>query len=253
MQGDNLRLNRLSGTGGSLLNIAEGVVEDCGWAWGAQFGDLNNDGRVDLVVVNGFVSASKQHEYWYAMTKLASGTGGLVEDAANWPAQEDASLSGYERSRVLVNVTGTDGAQRVKFVDAAGAVGMTDLLDGRAVAFADFFHKGKLDVIVANEQGPLLLYCNEVDPTRHWIQIELVGKSSNRSAIGAQVTVEFDGKKTAAPVLAASGFCSQNESALHFGLGSAAKVDRAIVRWPSGREQVIEDPAIDRRHRIQEP
>jgi hypothetical protein len=252
MQGDNLRLNRLSGTGGTLLNTAEGVVEDCGWAWGAQFGDLNNDGRVDLVVVNGFVSASKERDYWYPMTKLASGTGGLVEDAANWPAQEDKSLSGYERSRVLVNM-GKDRAQHVKFVDAAESVGMTDLLDGRAVAFADLFHKGKLDVLVANEQGPLLVYCNDVDPSQHWIQFELVGTRSNRCAIGAQVTLEFAGQKSAAPVLASSGFCSQNERALHFGLGGATKVDRALIRWPSGSEQVIADPPIDRRNRIEEP
>lgn len=251
MQGDNLRLNRLKGTGGTLLNVAQGVAENCGWAWGAQFGDLNNDSRVDLVVVNGFVSASKERDYWYSMTKLASGAGRLAEDAANWPSQEDRSLSGYEPSRVLVNVTQPN--KPVRFVDAAASVGMTDLLDGRGVALADLFHRGTLDILVANQNGPLLLYCNEVDPDRHWIQFELAGRHSNRSAVGAQVTVYFDGRQTVGAVLAGSGFCSQNELALHFGLGSSTAVDRAVIRWPSGVEQTLDHPAVDRRHEVEEP
>ena len=253
MQGDNLRLNRLKGTSGSLVNIAEGVVENCGWAWGAQFGDLNNDGLPDLVVVNGFVSASKDRDYWYAMTKLASGAGKLAEDSANWPPQEDRSLSGYERSRVLVNVTTPGVGRPGRFTDAAESVGMTDLYDGRAVSLADLFHRGELDVLVANQRGPLLMYCNDVDRDRHWIQFALTGTKSNRSAIGAQVTVHFDGRQTVGAVLAGSGFCSQNELALHFGLGSATRVDRAVIRWPSGSEQTIEGPAIDRRHQVTEP
>jgi hypothetical protein len=253
MQGDNLRLNRLQGMGGTLLNVARGVAENCGWAWGAQFGDLNNDGRTDLVVVNGFVSASKERDYWYAMTKLSSGAGRLAEDSANWPVQGDRSLSGYELSRVLVNVTPYGGNSPVRFVDAAQSVGMTDLYDGRAVSYGDLFHRGALDVVIANQNGPLLLYCNEVDRDRHWIQFELTGTRSNRSAVGAQVTVHFDGRQTIGAVLAGSGFCSQNELALHFGLGDTTNVDRAVIRWPSGESQSIDHPAVDQRHKIREP
>lgn len=250
-QGNNLRLNRLAPGGGFLQNVAEGVTEDCGWSWGSQFADLNNDGRMDLVVLNGFVSASQERDYWYDMTKLATAQGALAADAANWPPQGDASLSGYERSRVLVNAT--EGARGVRFADAAEAVGMTDLLDGRAVACADFDHAGRLDLVVANQQGPLLFYANQPDPTRHWIQFALEGRGANTDAVGAQVTVHCAGRKTLAAVLAGSGFCSQSELALHFGLGAAANVEQAVVRWPSGREQVLTNPAVDRRHVVQEP
>ena len=252
-QGNNLRLNRLTPGGGFLQNIAEGVTEDCGWSWGAQFADLDNDGRTDLVVLNGFISANKERDYWYAMTKLAGAQGALAEDTANWPVQGDASLSGYERSRLLVNTTPPEGGRGVRFVDAAESAGMTDLEDGRAVACADFERKGRLDLVVANQRGPVLLYANQPDPTRHWIQFELRGHGANTSAIGAQVTVHFAGRKTANVVLAGSGFCSQSDLALHFGLGAVAKVDRAVIRWPSGSEQAIEDPAVDRRHRVEEP
>ena len=253
-QGNNLRLNRLA-KGFGLANISEGQVEDCGWAWGAQFADLDNDGRQDLVVLNGFVSGNpKREEYWYDMTKLAAGSGALAEDAANWPAQQDRGLSGYERSRLLLNQSVNTAAQRrTKFVDVALDAGLTDLFDGRAVATGDFFHKGRLDLVIANQQGPLLFYENQVDPERHWIQFELEGTRSNRSAVGAEVTLHFGGVRTVQTLLSGSGFCSQNEFALHFGLGANSAVEKVVIRWPSGAEQTIPAPAIDRRHHVQEP
>ena len=244
-QGNNLRINRLAERGW-FQNVAEGFVADCGWAWGAQFGDLNNDGRPDLYVVNGFISASKDRDYWYGMSKIAGATGELAEDARQWPPMEDRSLSGFERSRVLVN------QGRTRFVDAAEAVGADDLLDGRAVSFADFFHTGSLDVVVANQRQPLLLYRNEVDPDRSWIRFELAGTRSNREAIGAEVTVYAGDLRQKQAVLAGSGFCSQNELVLHFGLGAASPT-KAVVRWPSGTEQELTALHPRETVRIEEP
>src|SRR5216110_2166172 len=154
-QGNNLRLNFLTELG-RFDEVATGPVADAGWAWGAQFGDLNNDGLLDLVVANGFISADSTRDYWYGMSKIAGAQGNIFEDAKNWPAIGTASLSGYERSRVLLN-RGQAG-----FVDVAREAGVTDLLDGRAVAMADLFTNGLLDVVVANEKGRALVYKNEL-------------------------------------------------------------------------------------------
>src|SRR5262245_17037637 len=106
--------------GGRFRNVADATVADAGWAWGAQFGDLNNDGANELFVANGFLSADSSTSYWYAMSKIAGANGRLFEDAASWPAFGNASLSGFERSRVYLN-RGLSG-----WVDVAATVGITD-------------------------------------------------------------------------------------------------------------------------------
>ena len=252
-QGNNLRVNFLKELD-RFDEVASGVVADAGWAWGAQFGDLNNDGLLDLVVANGFISADSTRSYWYAMSKIAGAQGNIFEDARNWPAIGTASLSGYERSRVLLN-RGADG-----FEDVAEQAGVTDLLDGRGVAMADLSNRGALDVVIANQNGKALLYSSPSPEGRggqgvrtgHWLELKLIGSRSNRSAIGAEVTVEFGNVRQRQVVDGGSGFCSQKDRRLHFGLGRE-RPRRVIIRWPSGREQIVEGLKTDQLHVITEP
>jgi hypothetical protein len=144
-----------------------------------------------------------------------------------------------------------DGVGR--FTEVAQSVGASDTYDGRAVALADLGNRGVLDVIVANQAGPAVLYRNTVTPGRHWIDFELEGTASNRSAIGARVEVAFGGRTQRQDVLAASGFSAPNQRRIHVGLGGATAVDRVTIVWPSGRRQVVERPAIDQLHRMKEP
>jgi hypothetical protein len=245
LQGNNLWVHSSERDGTPVFeNMARSMGVDLGgWSFGAQFGDLNNDGLLDLYLVNGFVSASRNESYWYDYSKVAGGNEVVISDAKNWPAMGTRSLGGYQQKRVWVN----DGAGR--FVDVAPMIGVTDRYDGRSVALADLGRRGVLDVIVANQRGPLLLYRNDVLPGRHWVAFALEGACrsdagaetcSNRSAIGAEVS-------------GGSGFCSQNDRQLHFGLGETARIEKAVVRWPSGRTEEIRNPAPDRVHKVKEP
>ncbi|MGQ0713762.1 MAG: CRTAC1 family protein [Gemmatimonadaceae bacterium] len=245
-QNNNLRLNQML-EAGRFQNVAEGEVADAGWAWGAQFGDLNNDGANELFVANGFISGDREKSYWYSMSKIAGAHSRFFEDAASWPPFGDASLSGYEPSRVYLN-RGVAG-----WVDVASRVGVTDLYDGRAVALADLSNRGALDVIVANQNQPAVLYRAYPDSANHWISFKLVGTRSNRSAIGAEVVVESGDLRQRRIVDGGSGFASQNDRRLHFGLGSREWVDRVIIHWPSGTRQVIPRPEIDGFVTVTEP
>jgi len=236
-------------------NMARALGVDLGgWAFGAQFGDLNNDGLLDLYLVNGYVSASSSDSYWYDYSKVAGGHERVISDAKHWPPLTGRSLAGFQQKKVWVN----DGGGR--FVDVAPMVGVTDRHDGRAVALADFGGRGMLDVVVANQKGPLLLYRNDVAPGRDWIGVTLEGSCtpertegcSNRSAIGAQVTVHWQGQQQVQEVSGGSGFCAQNQRALHFGLGEDASVEKLVIRWPSGHVEEVLRPAVNTVHRIRE-
>jgi hypothetical protein len=246
-QNNNLRLNEMTGRTPRFHNMADAVVADAGWAWGAQFGDLNNDGMNELFVANGFISADSTKNYWYSMSKIAGANARLFEDARTWPAFGNSSLSGYERSRVYLN-RGLAG-----WVDVARSVGVSDTYDGRAVALADLSNRGALDVVVANQNQPAVLYRNRPDSANHWIAFSLIGTSSNRSAIGAEAVVESGGTKQRRVVDGGMGFASQNDRRLHFGLGRTEWVDRVVIHWPSGMQQVVTNPAVDRFHTITEP
>jgi hypothetical protein len=250
IQGNNLWVPTGAGdrAGGVFENLATGMGVDLGgWSWGAQFGDLNNDGRIDLYLANGYVSGEIAESYWYDFSEIAVGHSAIIEDAANWPAIGSRSLSGNQGSRLWLN----DGVGR--FVEVSRAVGATDTADGRAVAFADFGNRGVLDVVVANQGGALLLYRNEVAAGRHWLEVELVGRASNRSAIGARVEAVWDGQRQVQEVHGGSGFSAQNQRRIHYGLGEATVIDRVVVAWPSGRRQTIEAPAVDQILRVEEP
>jgi hypothetical protein len=247
-QNNNLRVNELTDPGQRRFhNVADPVVADAGWAWGAQFGDLNNDGSNELFVANGFISDDPKTSYWYSMSKIAGANARLFEDANTWPAFGHASLSGFERSRVYVN-RGLAG-----WADVAQTVGATDLYDGRAVALADLSNRGALDVIVANQNQPAVLYRNRPDSSNHWIELSLTGTRSNRSAIGAEVVIETSGIKQRRVVDGGMGFASQNDRRLHFGLGHTDWVDRIVIHWPSGIQQVLANPAVDKILAITEP
>ena len=245
-QNNNLRLNGMAETG-RFRNVADPQIADAGWAWGAQFGDLNNDGANELYVANGFISADRNRSYWYAMSKIAGANGRLFEDARRWPSFGSASLSGYERSRVYLN-RGLAG-----WVDVAQAVGVSDVYDGRAVALADLSNRGAVDVIVANQNQPAVLYRDHPDSANHWIAFKLVGTRSNRSAIGAEVVIEASGLTQRRIVDGGMGFASQNDRRLHFGLGRREWVDRVVIHWPSGTNQVLEHLSVDQLRTVTEP
>ncbi|MGA8430530.1 MAG: CRTAC1 family protein [Candidatus Sulfotelmatobacter sp.] len=250
IQGNNLWVPKEGTAGNSIQyqNLARDFgVELGGWSFGAQFGDLNNDGTLDLYLTNGYISLDRNRSYWYDFSKVAGGNSTIIGDAKNWPAFDGRSLSGYQSKRLWLN----DGAG--KFVDVAQAVGATDTYDGRSVALVDLWNRGVLDIVVANQNGPLLLYKNTVAPENQWIEFDLEGTASNRSAIGAQVTLFWNGQQQVQEVSGGSGFAAQNDRRLHFGLGKNPHIDRAVIRWPSGKMQTIDAPAIDQLHRIKEP
>jgi len=247
VQGNNMWMPK-AGAGLQFENMANALgVELGGWSFGAQFGDLNNDGFLDLYEVNGNVSLDQNRSYWYDYSKVAGGNRAIISDAASWPPLKGRSLSGYQQKRVWIN----DGYGQFK--EVSQLVGVKDRYDGRSIVLADLNNNGALDAVVANQRGPVLLYKNQVSAASHWIEFQLEGRESNRSAIGAQVHLFWNGQQQLQQVSGGSGFCAQNQRRLHFGLGKVPTIEKVEIRWPSGRIQTMAGLTADKIYKVQEP
>jgi hypothetical protein len=118
----------------------------------------------------------------------------------------------------------------------------SDLLvpkSSRGAAFGDFDNDGNIDALVINLNDRPSLYHNEGGTPNHWITMRLKGTRSNRDAIGARVEIEAGGKTQVAEVRSGGSYLSQNDMRIHFGLGSALKVERIRIRWPNGNSEEL--------------
>ena len=142
-----------------------------------------------------------------------------------------------------------------KFQDVSEQAG--DVLNVRTVArgacFADYNNDGKVDAYLVNLGARGTLVHNVSPDTGHWIAVKLVGSKSNRDGIGARLEVSAGGKKWTAERVAASGYLSQNDARVHFGLGAVTAIDKITVHWPDGREQTVEKSGLDRVITVEEP
>src|SRR5262249_35834310 len=104
-------------------------------------------------------------------------------------------------------------------------------------AFGDFDNGGDMEVLIMNQNEPPSLLRADVSSENHWLKVKLTGTVSNRSAIGARVTLRAGTRVQVQEVQSQSSYYSVNDFRLHFGLGAATKADSIVVRWPNGGSQ----------------
>ncbi|HEV8131235.1 MAG TPA: CRTAC1 family protein [Acidobacteriota bacterium] len=218
---------------------------DTGWGWAAKFFDYDNDGWLDLYVVNGWVSAGKE-SYVPDIFEMIVRPNIDLADARNWPPMRNKTLSGYEKKKLFHNEQGQ------LFTDQAARHGLDSLRDGRGIAVADFDNDGRLDLFVTNANAEPFLYHNTLPTGSHWVEFLLEGKKSNRSAVGAQVRVASGGRNYLSFVNGGNGFASQSTCRVHFGLARCEKIDRVEIRWPSGIKETLKDLRVDKIYRVVE-
>jgi enediyne biosynthesis protein E4 len=218
---------------------------DTGWGWAGKFFDYDNDGWLDLYVVNGWVSAGEEN-YVVDIFKLITSPNVDLSDARNWPPMGNKTLSGYQEKCLFHNEEGT------LFKNEATRHGLNSKLDGRGIAVADFDNDGRLDLLVSNANARPLLYRN-IQPTgNHWVQFTLKGTRSNSLAVGTRLWVTADGQTRVGFVNGGNGFASQSSFRVHFGLGKATQIERLEVAWPSGIRQTFTNLQPDRIYAIVE-
>ena len=234
---------------------------------GVGAGDYNRDGWLDIVKTNfdddttslyrnlgggAFDDATVAGGLGVNTRYLGWGTGFVDFDLDSWPdifivnghvypeADRIGARYSYDQQKLLYRNLGNG---RFEDVSSRAGPGILVRKGARGAAFGDLFNSGRQDVVVNNmNDSPTLLH-DCAPPAGHSLVVQLIGTRSNRSAIGARVTVSAAGRRLIDEVRSGGSFCSQNDLRIHVGLGARTRADRIDVAWPSGAAEVI--PGID--------
>jgi hypothetical protein len=191
--------------------------------WGDGFVDYDNDGWLDLFVVNGHV--------YPAVDKTEWGT------------------TFAQRPLLFRNLNG----KSFELVPPVRDTGLAAVIPGRGAAFGDLFNDGKIDVVINNMDAPPTLLRNVNADKHHWIEFRLVGGDKGpRDAVGATVYVSVDGRRQRADVLSGGSFASSSDFRPHFGLGDSTAVAQVEIHWPGGKVETVKPPAVDRIYTVEQ-
>jgi hypothetical protein len=196
--------------------------------WGDGFMDYDNDGWLDLFMVNGHVYPQVDQHQW--------------------------GTTFAERALLFRNVPdGAGRGRKFEYVPPVKGTGLADVIAARGAAFGDLFNDGKVDVVINPIDGPPVLLRNVNPDHHHWVEIKLVGgPKSPRDATCATVYLTANGMRQRQDVMSNGSYISANDRRLHFGLGDATSGGSAEIHWPSGAKETIKLPAVDRIYTITE-
>jgi hypothetical protein len=187
-----------------------------------MFFDMDNDGWPDLILVNGHV----------------------------YPEVDSQHLgSSYKEPRILFRNNG-DGT--FSDISASAGPGITTAASSRGLAVGDLWNGGKISIVVSNMNAAPSLLVNQVHNANHWVAIRTVGTKSNRDGIGARIRVKTAARILVDEVRSGSSFISNSDMRVHFGLGSATKIEWVEIRWPSGRTERFTNLPVDQIHTLKE-
>jgi hypothetical protein len=208
------------------------------WTWSVRFEDFDNDGWTDLHVTNGMVREANNSDLLVRMMGALSDRE-RINVMKNSPPLAESNLA-YR------NLQGTG------FAPSTDTWGLHDVGVSFGTATADLDHDGDLDLVYLNHDGGLGVFRNDA-AAQHRVQVRLQGTRSNRQGAGAVVRIESrtTGRQSRT-LIVARGYASGSELVAHFGLGSDDIVERLVVEWPSGIEQVFTKLPVDHAYHLTE-
>ncbi len=228
------------------------VLNEKRFGWGAAIGDMDRDGRLDILQANGMVDDAYDRkyagcpDYWYWNKQIALSPPDVHGQADRWADLRGRCIFPHERDRVYLN-------RGTHFVDVAQQAAWTRPGNSRGIALVDLDNDGTLDVIVTHQFSPASIYRNVADK-KSWVGIALEGnaRDCNRDAVGTRVWIEANGKRQMREVHATNGFAAQGDRRLLFGLGDHSGPVRAEIYWCGAREAQRVTLQANQYHRLRQ-
>lgn len=272
--------NKGDGTFEEVGLMAEMAVDGDGRTYagmGVAFSDFNNDGLPDLFITNlanqKYALYQNNGDGTFSYASYTSGVGGMTLLHSGWGVQfldydndgwkdlliaqghdlDTIELSfpdiHYREPLLLARNTGNG------FVDVSASSGpvFQEKWVGRGMAVGDIYNDGNVDAVVTTNGGPAYVVRNETATKNHWLELSLIGHTSNRDGIGAEVKVVCGGRPQWETVTTAGSYLSSSDKRAHFGMGQCATVDAIEIRWPSGIRQSLSNIKADQTLSVDEP
>ena len=237
---------------GRFTEISDEIGAETYWPWGLSVGDLNADGFEDV-----FITATMNYPYRYGINSvLLNNQGKEFLDSEFILGVEPRRDGRTAQPWFELNCSGADRRHRhCQELMARGRIVVWGALGSRASVLFDLDGDGDLDIVTSDFNSEPMVLISDLSERRdvRFLEVKLTGSASNRSGLGARVTVHAGDQRYTRVHDGKSGYLSQSLCPLYFGLGDAEMVDRIEVRWPSGRRQVVSGPiAINARLQIKE-
>ena len=233
-------LYRNNGNGTFTEVTASSGITTNYYIWGAEWGDYNNDGYMDLFLATttGLYQLYKNNgngTFTDVSASVGITEGGNAYSCAWFDYDNDGDLDLYvARGQGYADIMYKNNGG--VFTDVASTIGLSDLLHSSCVSVGDYNNDGYLDLYLNNNGAPNRLFRNSTGPNK-WIIFRLRGVTSNRSAIGSRVTIKTGNLTQIREVEGGSGGKGQNSLPVEFGIGSATVIDSVIIRWTNGLVQ----------------
>ncbi len=217
-----------------------GNVQETEWSWTPLMADFDNDGKRDIFITNGFPRDVTDHDF------------GAYRSDVSYLISELQLQKKIPQIKVPKFAFKNQGD--LTFKDCSKEWGVDISAFSNGAAYADLDNDGDLDLVVNNIDDKAFVFQNTVNDAKdkkpNFIRLKIEGDKNNPDAIGTKVTAFFNGEEQAAQIESARGYISSSEKIIHFGLGTAHKVDSAVIDWGKGRKMLVTDLKINETNTI---